>query len=168
MAVQEAKQREKLAFFMLRHVTCQVATPACASATLGRMRRPAIALLVILLGLGLFASGLAWVLDTPRPPAGASRAERTYLALCATCHGVDGHGSWRSTVFLIRPGDLADPTRMRQQSDQYLMDIIKHGGAPLGRPGMPAFGSMLSDDDIRDLVAYLRTLSTPNVRTSVR
>jgi mono/diheme cytochrome c family protein len=126
------------------------------------MRRPVIALLVILLGLGLFASGLAWVLDTPRPPAGASRAEREYLALCATCHGADGHGSWRATVFLIRPGDLANAAR--QQSEQYLMDIMKHGGAPLGRPGMPAFGSTLSDDDIRALVAYLRTLGSADRR----
>src|SRR5207244_4528301 len=32
---QRAKQREKLAFFMLRSVTCQVATPTGVSATLG-------------------------------------------------------------------------------------------------------------------------------------
>ncbi len=124
------------------------------------MRRPAIALVVILLGLGLFASGLAWVLDTPKPPADASRVERLYLGLCATCHGPDGHGSWRATLFLIRPGDLGDAARMRGQSDQYLMDIIKHGGAPLGRPGMPAFGATLSEDDIRALVAYVRTLGS--------
>src|SRR5438552_4420478 len=92
---QRAKQREKLAFFMLRSVTCQVAPPTGVSATLAPMRRPAIALVVILLGLGPFASGLGWVLDTPRPPANASRAERLYLGLCATCHGVDGHGTWR-------------------------------------------------------------------------
>ena len=124
------------------------------------MRRPAIALLVILVGLGLFASGLAWVLDTPRPPRDASRIERLYLGLCATCHGDDGHGSWRARVFLIRPGDIADAVRMRGHSDQYLIDIIKQGGAPLGRPGMPAFGASLSEDDIRALVAYLRRLST--------
>jgi mono/diheme cytochrome c family protein len=128
------------------------------------MRRPAIALLVILVGLGLFASGLAWVLDTPRPPSGASRIERLYLGLCATCHGADGHGSWRARVFLIRPGDLADAARMRGHSDQYLADIIKQGGAPLGRPGMPAFGASLSDDDIRALVAYLRRLATRGPR----
>jgi len=128
------------------------------------MRRPAIALVVILLGLGLFASGLGWVLDTPRPPVNASRAERLYLGLCATCHGVDGHGTWRATLFLIRPGDLGDAARMGEQSDQYLIDIIKHGGAPLGRPGMPAFGATLSEDDIRALVAYLRTLGSTGRR----
>jgi len=124
------------------------------------MRRPAIALVVILLGLGLFAGGLAWVLDTPKPPPDAPRAERLYLGLCATCHGTDGHGSWRAALFLIRPGELGDAARIRGQSDQYLLDIIKHGGAPLGRPGMPAFGATLSEDDIRALVAYLKTLGS--------
>jgi mono/diheme cytochrome c family protein len=125
------------------------------------MRRPVIALAVILLGLGLFAAGLAWVLDTGQPPSGASRGQRLYLGLCATCHGVDGRGSWRATLFLIRPGNLADAGRMSEPTDQYLLDILKYGGAPLGRPGMPAFGGSLSDDDLRALVAYVRTLGRP-------
>jgi mono/diheme cytochrome c family protein len=122
------------------------------------MGRPALALIVILLGLGLFVGGLAWVLDTPTPPPGTPRAARLYLGLCATCHAENGRGSWRATLFLIRPGNLADPARMAGHTDQYLADIIKNGGAPIGRPGMPAFGGALSDDDIRALVAYLRTL----------
>lgn len=122
------------------------------------MRRAVIALVVVLVGLGVFVGGLAWLLDTPKPPPGASRAERVYLGLCATCHGIDGRGSWRATVFLIRPGNLGDPVRMRGHTDQYVFDIIKHGGAPFGRPGMPAFGSSLADDDLRALVAYVRRL----------
>jgi mono/diheme cytochrome c family protein len=109
--------------------------------------------------IGLFAGGLAWLLDTPRPPRNAGRGERLYYAYCVTCHGTDGRGSWRAWLFLIRPGDLRDPARMRTHSDQYLFDIIKHGGAPFGRPGMPAFGFHLSDDDIQALVRYLRELS---------
>lgn len=122
------------------------------------MRRAVIALVVVLAGLGIFAGGLAWMLDAPTPPPGTPRVERLYLGLCASCHGADGRGSWRATLFLIRAGDLADPARMSQHTDQYLFDVIKHGGAPLGRPGMPAFGASLSDDDIRALVAYVRTL----------
>src|SRR4029077_16355269 len=121
------------------------------------MRRPALALIVILLGLGLFVGGLAWLLDTPKPPPGIPRVARLYLGLCASCHGEDGRGSWRATLFLIRPGDLAGAARIAGHTDQYLADIIKNGGAPIGRPGMPAFGGALSDDDIRALVAYLRT-----------
>src|SRR5437870_2089383 len=70
-----------------------------------------------------------------------------------------GRGTWRATLFLVRPGNLADGARLGQRSDQYLFDIIKNGGAPIGRPGMPAFGAALSEDEIRELVAYVRELS---------
>ena len=123
------------------------------------MRRPLLALFVILVAIGAFTGGLAWLLDTPRPPAGALKAERLYLGLCATCHGPDGQGSWRAALFLVRPGNLSNAATIDARSDQYLFDLIKHGGAPIGRPGMPAFGSTLTDDDIREIVRYVRGLS---------
>ena len=122
------------------------------------MRRALLVLALALGGLGLLAGGLAWVLNDPRPPAGASRGERLYFSFCVGCHGVDARGSWRAALFLIRPGDL---TRTANQPDRYIFDIIKHGGAAIGRPGMPAFGAQLGDDDVGALVAYLRTLSRP-------
>jgi len=116
-------------------------------------------LVLTITGLGVFAGGLAWLLNDPRPPTGASRGERLYYAYCIECHGRDGRGSWRAALFLLRPGNLADSTRMSSHTDRYLFDIIKHGGSPVGRPGMPAFGYHLSDDDIRALAAYIRTLA---------
>ena len=62
-------------------------------------------------------------------------------------------------LFLLRPGDLTDPTRARAHSDRYLFDIIKHGGAPIGRPGMPAFGAQISDADVQAVVGYVRSLA---------
>jgi mono/diheme cytochrome c family protein len=123
------------------------------------MRRPLVVLAAAIAAVGIFTGGVAWLLDTPKPPPGAPRAERLYYAFCASCHGVDGRGSWRAWLFLVRPGDLTDPARTSQLSDQYLFDLIKHGGAPIGRPGMPAFGATLSDDDITALVAYVRELA---------
>ena len=122
------------------------------------IRRAVVILALAIAGIGTFTGGLAWLLTDPRPPAGASRGERLYYAYCVECHGRDGRGSWRAALFLLRPGTLADPARIATHSDQYLFDLVKHGGAPLGRPGMPAFGYHLSDDDIRTLVGYLRTL----------
>ena len=123
------------------------------------MRRAVVVLVLTITGLGVFAGGLAWLLNDPRPPTGASRGERLYYAYCIECHGRDGRGSWRAALFLLRPGNLADSTRMSSHTDCYLFDIIKHGGSPVGRPGMPAFGYHLSDDDIRALAAYIRTLA---------
>jgi mono/diheme cytochrome c family protein len=123
------------------------------------MRRPVVALAVALVAVGILTGGLAWLLNDPRPPRGADRPERLYYAFCASCHGVDGRGSWRATLFLVRPGDLTDPGRVGQRSNQYLFDVIKHGGAPIGRPGMPAFGSTLSEEDVALLVQYVRRIS---------
>src|SRR2546427_1495777 len=120
------------------------------------MRRGVVILVAAVATIGILAGGLGWLLTDARPPAGASRAQRLYYAYCAECHGVDGRGSWRAALFLIRPGDL--PSAARSRPERYLFDIIKHGGAPLGRPGMPAFGYHLSDADIEALVVYLKTL----------
>jgi mono/diheme cytochrome c family protein len=121
------------------------------------MRRPLVVLALAILLVGGFTGGLAWLLNDPNPPAAASHGERLYYAYCVECHGVGGHGSWRSLLFLLRPVDLKTA---RGETDRYLFDLIKHGGSPLGRPGMPAFGAQLSDADIQALVAYVRQLGT--------
>ena len=99
------------------------------------------------------------MLFVPHPvPRTATGGQRLYLAYCATCHGADGHGSWRAWLFLMRPGDLGDPRLVDALGDEYLMTLIKNGGATLGKPGMPAFGYHLSDEQVREVVRYVRTL----------
>ncbi|MFQ5520739.1 MAG: c-type cytochrome, partial [Candidatus Methylomirabilia bacterium] len=98
--------------------------------------------LLLLAALGVIAANVilaAVFLPPPAPPPNAPPAQRLYFLRCATCHGPSGDGSWRATVFLIRPGNLANSARMAGLPDQYLFNIIKHGGAPLGKPGMPSF-----------------------------
>jgi len=118
-------------------------------------------LLVILTPtLLLIAGSLLALIFLPHPiPKTAAPVQRAYLSNCASCHGANGHGSWRATVFLVRPGDLTDRKVMAQISDDYLFGLIKNGGATIGKPGMPAFGYHLTDNEIRALVAYVRAFS---------
>ena len=109
----------------------------------------------------LIASVLALLLVPYPISKRAPPPQRAYLTYCAECHGADGRGSWRATLFLLRPGNLADPRSIAERSDEYVADLVKHGGAPIGKPGMPAFGYHLSDDQIQSLVAYVRTLTRP-------
>ena len=74
------------------------------------MRRGFVGLAIAVLAIGVFTGGLAWLLETPKAPPGTGRAEHLYYGLCVSCHGVDGHGSRRATLFLIRPGDLTKTT----------------------------------------------------------
>jgi mono/diheme cytochrome c family protein len=120
-------------------------------------------LLVILAPtLLLMAGSVLALIFLPHPvPKTATAVQRAYLTRCAGCHGANGRGSWRATIFFIQPGDLTDHEAMGGLSDDYLFGLIKNGGATIGKPGMPAFGYHLSDPEIRALVAHLRTLSAP-------
>ncbi|MCI0545916.1 MAG: cytochrome c [Candidatus Rokubacteria bacterium] len=116
--------------------------------------------------LVLVAGSLTAMLWLPHPvPKTATPVQRLYLSQCATCHAATGEGSWRARIFFMRPGNLADP-RTLSESDEYLFALIKHGGATVGKPGMPAFGYHLTDEQIRELIAYLRTF--PMRRASAR
>ena len=107
----------------------------------------------------MLAGSVLVILFLPHPvPKNATRAQRIYLSQCATCHGANGRGSWRATLLLMQPGNLADPRAANGVSDQYLFDLIKHGGATIGKPGMPAFGFHLSDDEIHEVVRYVKEM----------
>jgi mono/diheme cytochrome c family protein len=123
------------------------------------MRRPTLVLLGATLVVGLLAVLVARAVEETRPPPGASLGERVYYRYCVDCHGRDGRGSWRARIFLMRPGDLSDRSRLAQHSDRYLFDLVKQGGSPVGRPGMPGFAFNLTDEQIEAVVAHLRTLS---------
>ena len=124
------------------------------------MRRATVVLFASIALLGAIAAGVAMVVQTPTPPPGAPLGARIYYRYCSDCHGVDGRGSWRATLLVIRPGDLTDPARLRGASDDYLFQLIKNGGAPLGKPGMPGFGFHLTDDQIKAVIAHVRGLAT--------
>jgi mono/diheme cytochrome c family protein len=113
---------------------------------------------LLLLGLAGVAGAAALLRPPPPPPPGPEPGRGLYRAHCATCHGSDGRGrTWRARLLWLRPGNLAAPAAAAL-SDAYLADLIRHGGATYGKPGMPSFGFTLSDAEIRALVAYLRTL----------
>jgi mono/diheme cytochrome c family protein len=111
----------------------------------------------LVLGLaGLLAAVI--LVPLPASPPGPEPGRSLFHAHCASCHGADGRGqTWRVRLLLLRPGDLAAPA-VAALPDQYLGDIIRHGGATFGKPGMPSFGFTLSDAEVRALVAYLRAL----------
>jgi mono/diheme cytochrome c family protein len=115
----------------------------------------ALAAAMLILAGGAVALVLA---PLPRSPRGPEPGRGIYQAHCATCHGAAGRGdSWRARLLFLGPGDLTQPA-MASLPDQYLVDLVRHGGSSLGKPGMPSFGFVLSDAEIEAVVQYVRTL----------
>jgi mono/diheme cytochrome c family protein len=54
---------------------------------------------------------------------------------------------------------------MNQLSDKFLIEVISKGGSGVGKSSfMPAWGSSLNEKQIRDIIAYLRTIADPPFR----
>lgn len=100
-------------------------------------------------GASLFVIGLAPV--TAQTQSGPADGAALYKAKCAMCHGPDGAGKTPMGQKLnIRDLQSAD---VQKQADAALSQIIAQG-----KGKMPAFGQKLTDDQIKLLVAHIRTL----------
>lgn len=80
---------------------------------------------------------------------------------CTACHGVSGKGDGPAAATMDpRPKNLRDDGYMKNITDEELFNVIKYGGTSVGKsPFMPTWGSTLSDQDIEDIVLYIRSLS---------
>jgi mono/diheme cytochrome c family protein len=105
--------------------------------------------------------------------AGSSHAQNRadgkglYGSYCSACHGESGKGDGMAAKGLAnKPADHTNGAVMNQLSDKYLVEVISKGGAALGKSSfMPPWGSALSDKQIRDIVAYIRSLANPPFKT---
>jgi mono/diheme cytochrome c family protein len=103
-------------------------------------------LLVLFAGLTLFVVSI--VQANPGPDSAASSA--TFRTKCAMCHGQDGRGS--------EVGKSMNTPDLRSQAVQKLPDAQLAQIISNGKGGMPSFKNSLSKDQIRSLVAHIRSL----------
>ncbi len=95
------------------------------------------------------------------PAAGDAVAGKAkYDTLCVTCHGPTGLGDGAAAAALTpKPRNFRDTAYMAKKTDADLAKVIKEGGAAAGlSASMPPWGSMLTDADIANVVAYIRQL----------
>jgi mono/diheme cytochrome c family protein len=88
--------------------------------------------------------------------------ERIFKSGCIACHGANGHGAPETLTEFKRPETFPDFTRCDQttpEPNSAWKDVIVHGGPARGFSQiMPAFGELLTWDEIDDVIAYLRSL----------
>ncbi len=103
----------------------------------------------------ILAPSLAW------GAGDAAKGKEVYATNCASCHGDAGKGDGAAAAALDpKPTDLTDKAAMAKVTDQQMTDVIKKGGPAVGKSALMAgFGDSLKDDEIADVVAYVRGLA---------
>jgi cytochrome c oxidase cbb3-type subunit 3 len=91
----------------------------------------------------------------------AAKGKAKYQEVCAVCHGKSGKGDGVTAAALpVKPRDHTDATYMGKLTDKQIFDTIKLGGEGVGKsPIMPKWGGLLTDQQIKDIVVYIRSLS---------
>lgn len=115
-----------------------------------------------LLALAVASAGAQHVPQGPLLPrdstdAATFRGGLVYANYCVTCHGMNADGNGRAArLYDPRPANL----RATDKNDAYLALIVRMGGEKLGRsPKMPPWGEELTDEQIRDVVAFVRSVN---------
>jgi len=104
------------------------------------MKQPLVRLAVIAALMALGAIGACAQDDTAA----------LYKSKCQICHGPDGKGSAVGAKLGVK--DFHSP-EVAKMSDQELFEITKKG-----RDKMPGYDKKLTDDQIKALVKYIRSL----------
>jgi mono/diheme cytochrome c family protein len=87
--------------------------------------------------------------------AAVVRGEALFSQNCALCHGAGGRGDGPGAASLSRaPADLTTGHALPHTDDDYAY-WIENG---IEGTDMPAFGQELGDGEIRDVIAYIRSL----------
>ena len=115
---------------------------------------------------------LAWPPGSDVPDA-AAPGRRLYVRWCATCHSFDGRGNGPAAPSLIpRPRDVTrglfkykSTPASEPPTDEDLARVVAHG---LQASAMPYFRDLLTADEIRDIVRYIKTLSPAFAGTAPR
>ena len=87
----------------------------------------------------------------------AADAKTNWASNCAQCHGASGNGDTKMGR-MLNAMDLTDAKKQASFTDAQAATAIKDGIKQNGKTTMKAFGGKLSDDEIKALVAYVRTL----------
>jgi mono/diheme cytochrome c family protein len=125
---------------------------------LSRVIHPPVAVILI----GLFVPPLLFTgcrANTGPGPAGIPHANvaegaRIFKDMCVICHGPEGRGDGpQARILSPEPQDFTNRAYMETKTDEELIDVTRDGRGP-----MPGFGDELTEQQIRDVVAYIRTM----------
>ena len=149
---------------------------------IGRTGTMAMAGIFAVAGLGALAlwpsASSEGGISSNLPPVDIAAGETIYAARCASCHGANMEGApdWRTPgpdgKYPPPPHDETGHTW--HHDDAMLFNYTKLGGdaamraqgLPAPDSGMPAFSDVLTDAEIRDVLAYIGSTWPERIRSA--
>jgi len=102
---------------------------------------------------GILFATVTLVHAEPKAQSGdVARGKTLFVRHCTGCHGPEGGGDGYKFLSGPDPANLTSPS-IRKKSDADLFKTIHEG-----KPNMPPWKTRLSQEESRDILAYVRTL----------
>ena len=97
---------------------------------------------------------------TAESPGNATAGKAVFQQNCAICHGATGQGDGAAAAGLNpKPANFS----RRASTEEKQLRVVTNGGASEKlSPQMPAFGEVLSAQQLRDVIAFVRSANTAN------
>ena len=99
-----------------------------------------------------------------------AQGQRVFYSNCVWCHADSTPAGPSNRSNLTPSPALAnDGATLNVLSDEYLQNIITLGGSALSKSAMmPPWGRTLKQDDIRGVIAFMRTIAQPPYHAPAR
>ena len=103
-----------------------------------------------------------WIVQNAMGTANVEAGGKLYQARCSPCHGPDGKAATPTAQALTpKPRDHTDGAYMNQLSNEHLAKVIKNGGPSVGKSQIMPAHPDLNDQQIEDVIAFVRALAVP-------
>lgn len=97
----------------------------------------------------------SWAAPAADAAPDLANGKKVYADKCLRCHGAGGKGDGpRAETLEKKPADYTDKKKMSQFTDVQLKQVILEGKQP-----MPAYKGKVSDKELEDVLAYVRTFA---------
>lgn len=125
---------------------------------------------VLVIGVSGWYSTAKGIEVSPREQVFLLSAKKTFEYYCSPCHGQKGKGD--GTFFTIdlkpKPRNFTDLDYMKKRTDDQLIKSITDGSKSVEKSNLcPPWGKTLTDKKIKELVVYIRGLSSQEAEKPV-